>query len=105
MATTNAAGNIPAENVLFIGGHESFVSKMKKIYPGWTYLNPSERNCNKVKGDYTAIVIKFDHVSHNIIERALSFCKGTPIIYSRCTNLNRSLDEISTGFQKITLKA
>jgi len=90
---------IPSENVLFVGGQENFVSKMRKIYPNWTYLECGERNCKKVKGNYSLAIIKANHCSHNIIERALAHCGDIPVIYSNCTNVDRTIEEIKNSIQ------
>ena len=91
---------IPLKNVLFVGGQENFINKMKKLYPEWTYLDTDERNSGKIKGEYELAIIKANHCSHNIIERALSRCKDVPIIYSNATNVKRALEEIKSGLQK-----
>ena len=96
---------LPNERVLFIGGHENFISKFKKAYPGWVYLNPEERNCKKVRGDFLFVVAKTDHLSHNILERAYAFLdKNVPTIYTKSTNVNRAVLEIEEGYRKILLK-
>jgi len=90
---------IPSENVLFVGGQENFINKMKKLYPGWTFLESGERNCKKVNGEYDLAIIKANHCSHNIIERALAHVGNVPIIYSNCTNVDRTIDEIKLGIE------
>ena len=99
---------IPLKNVriLLIGGHEVFISKMKKIYPNWVYLSSEERNCKgKVSREYDLIVAKTDHMSHNIMEKALAHIdKNIPIIYSHATNINRTIAEIETGYKQLVTK-
>lgn len=99
---------IPLKNarILLIGGHEVFVSKMKKIYPNWVYLSSEERNCKgKISREYDLIVAKTDHMSHNIMEKALSHMnKNIPIIYSHATNINRTIEEIEAGYKQVVMK-
>ena len=99
---------IPLENarILLIGGHEIFVSKMKKIYPKWVYLSSEERNYKgKVSRDYDLIVAKTDHMRHNIMEKALAHVdKNVPIIYSHATNINRTIEEIEMGYKHLISK-
>lgn len=99
---------IPLENarILLIGGHEIFVSKMKKIYPNWVYLSSEERNCKgKVSRDYDLIVAKTDHMSHNIMEKALAHVdKNVPIVYSHATNISRTIEEIEIGYRQAIMK-
>ena len=93
---------LPADGVLFIGGHENFISKLKQAYPGWTYLNPEERNSLKVKGDFKLVVAKTDHLSHNILERAYAYVsRDIPTVYTKSTNINRALLEIKEGYAKV----
>lgn len=87
--------SILPQRVLFIGGHENFIKKVRQIYPSWTFLKPEEINSSKVKRDYALIVIQTNHVSHNIIERAKAFCKDAPVVYSNCTNVNRAINELT----------
>ena len=103
----DSANNIilPKDRVLFIGGHENFISKFKKEYPGWVYLTTEERNSNKVRGDFLFVVAKTDHLSHNILERAYAYLdKNVPTIYTKSTNVNRAVHEIQEGYKKILLK-
>jgi len=99
---------IPLKNarILLIGGHEIFIAKMKKIYPNWVYLSSEERNCKgKVSREYDLIVAKTDHMSHNIMEKALAHVdKNIPIIYSHATNINRTIEEIEAGYKQVTIK-
>ena len=88
------------QKVLFIGGHENFVKKVRQTYPGWTFLKPEEINSSKVKRDYALIVIQANHVSHNIIERAKAFCKDTPVVYANCTNINRVIGEAKEHYSR-----
>ena len=90
---------IPSEKVLFVGGQENFINKMRKLYPDWTYLGSEERNCKKVKGEYSLAIIKANHCSHNIIERALAHCGDVPVIYSNCTNVDRTVAEIKSSIK------
>lgn len=80
--------------ILFVGGQEQYIKKMKNVYPDWTYLSMSERNTSKVKGNFDAVVIKNDHVSHNIVEKVMKYCKDTPVVYCKYSNVDRSIDEI-----------
>lgn len=94
--------NLPDKNILFIGGHENEIAKLKLRHPEWTFLGPKERNSNKVKRDFDFVVAKVDHVSHNIIERALAFVPNdVPVIYSNATNINRVELEIASQIELI----
>jgi len=98
--TMEDANNSLPQKVLFVGGHENFVKKLKRMYPAWTFLKPEEINCAKVKRDYALIIIQTNHVSHNIIERAKAFCKDIPVVYSNYTNVNRMLWETKAYYTR-----
>ena len=94
--------SIPYNNVLFIGGHEREIAKLKLKYPEWTFLRPEERNSNKVKKNFDLVIAKSDHVSHNIIERALAFVPDdVPVIYSNATNISRIENEIANQINQL----
>jgi len=92
------------DNVLFVGGHVDFVKKVRKVYPTWTFLDSSEINSNKVKREYSLIIIQTNHVSHNIVERAKAFCKDIPVVYSNCTNVGRALGEAKERYSRYIKK-
>ena len=99
---TITADKLPDKNVLFIGGHENEIAKLKLRHPEWTFLGAKERNSNKVKRDFDFVVAKVDHVSHNIIERALAFIPDdVPVIYSNVTNIDRMEHEILTQIEHV----
>ncbi|MBR1852815.1 MAG: hypothetical protein IJ794_06700 [Lachnospiraceae bacterium] len=84
--------------VVIVGGHAIWVSKLKKIFPGWTYISPEVSgtlDTHVVQGaDY--VYFFTDVISHNTYLRYIKAVRGsgTPFSYIHGVNINSNISQI-----------
>ena len=94
---------------VFIGGHQSFISRILKLYPTWKSYSYGD----KAKMDpmvfrnADAVVIFAEHMSHSLLFECKKYMKTSDAVpvYSFTTNLDALTDKISQALEDETQKA
>ena len=91
-------------SVLFLGGVENFINKMKLIHPNWRYVSTHIRagmDVAKTAGSRISCVFFFyKHISHSISWSILeNLGPEIPVIYVDAQNLNRAELAMKKGWK------
>ena len=98
---------LPEENIIFAGGHQNLIKKLKFRYPEWLYINDHDPDALSFMQDTTdqtklkAVVFWAEHMSHvidNKVRKQLT--NKVPVIYVRATNLDKLEAQIKAGLQR-----
>ena len=92
---------LPDERILFLGGHENMLKKLRQKHPGWTYIG--DDSSTKITWDMTFDVcfIWYKHLSHKAFLTVQNRVDNrAPIIYLNSTNLECLEQEMMVGYQK-----
>ena len=99
MASTISKENkLPTKGVLFLGGHQNMIKKLKQYFPDWTYLTDDQlKRCSNI---HQSIVFYWtSHGSHKLMRYVFSkLQEDVNIIYVTATNLPRLISEMENTY-------
>lgn len=89
---------------VFIGGHQSFISRILKLYPTWKSYSYGD----KAKMDpmvfrnADAVVVFAEHMSHSLLFECKKYMKASDAVpvYSFTTNLDTLTEKLSQALEK-----
>lgn len=80
---------LPENRILFAGGHDILVNKLKQIHPDWSYLDDdSNFNSAYCRKDVDCVFIWDKHLSHIVFRNLKSVLGHVPFYYVKSTNLD-----------------
>lgn len=89
---------LPKSGVLFLGGHQNMVKKLRQIFPDWEYISDDLFKRGTL-GNITTIFFWTAHSSHSMME-FINARKGEDLSYTfvTATNINRLISEMAEKF-------
>lgn len=78
------------KHIIIIGGHANWVSKIKNVFPGWTYINPEVSGATNTSIVANADFLYFftDIISHTTYYRFLSTIRKQKISFGYLHGVN-----------------
>lgn len=90
---------LPKERVLFLGGHENMLKKLRQRYPGWTYIGDENFSQMSLNLSIDICFVWYKHLSHKVTEMVQRKTKGiVPVIYLNATNMDYLEKEMVIGY-------
>ena len=99
----NALTLLPEKGVLFLGGHENMVKKLRQEFPKWTYISSDKlRRCSSI--NHKIIFYWTNHSSHSIMEYVYSKKSDDAVVlYVTATNIPMLIAEMRTRYSGINI--
>lgn len=92
---------LPDTNVLFLGGHENMVNKLREIYPKWTFIS-SFNSSTSLPTTVKVIFIWAAHLSHLVWYRVDRFYPDRSLMrYVQATNISKLVEEMQYEYYKL----
>ena len=91
---------LPLKGVLFLGGHQNMIKKLRQQYPKWTYITDDQlRRCTSV--NQTVIFYWTGHSSHKMMRYVYSkLPDNANVIYVTATNLPLLIAQMQCTYQQ-----
>lgn len=85
---------LPQKGVLFLGGHQNMIKKLRQQFPKWTYITDDQlKRCSSI--NQTVIFYWTKHSSHKMMQYVYSrLPDNVSIIYVSATNLSLLIAEM-----------
>lgn len=90
---------LPESGVVFVGGHENLVNKLKLKYPKWSFISAEFKEIGPVRPDYILVYTK--HMSHKAWSRMKRAYPNVPRIYVYGTNTNILLSNAVKSYNQV----
>ena len=87
---------LPQEDVVVIGGHDSWQNKLKEKFPKWQFIKGSERAWDSKKINKKYVVVNTTHLGHPTYYKVCNNLKNQKLIYTGKVNIQQALQEIYT---------
>lgn len=96
---------LPDKGVVFLGGHPSVVTKLKKIYPKWKYINDVDLKRHRPDIRNDNIVFFWNRYgSHTIMQYAFKrLPKDAEILYVTSTSIPLLVKEMSDVYSSSSI--
>lgn len=94
---------LPKTGVVFLGGHQTLVSKLKKLHPKWTFINDTSKRLIPDLNSYKIAFVFNKHLSHKLFYRFNSTInENASIVYVTSTNIEKLEAEMSESYRILT---
>lgn len=91
---------LPETGILFLGGHETLVNKIKKLHPGWTFVCDGNKRTIYDMSGYKAAFVCAKYLSHKLYYRFTSkLTDDIPVLYVSATNIEKLETEMSESYR------
>lgn len=87
---------LPQEDVVVIGGHDSWQNKLKEKFPKWQFIKGSERAWDSKKINKKYVIVNTTHLGHPTYYKVCNNLKNQKLIYTGKVNIQQALQEIYT---------
>lgn len=85
--------DLPDDGVVFLGGHENMVKKLRERYPRWTFL--ADESTQTVPTNVDIVYVWSGHLSHPLWKRVIdAIGSREKLLYVQATNLDRLKEEM-----------
>lgn len=89
---------LPAEGVVFVGGHINMVKKLVQTHPGWKFIDGGDKNFPPFSG-CRCLFFWDKHLSHPTYHKAQAMrSSDTPVVYLKSTNPDQLEQEMRRGY-------
>lgn len=86
---------LPSSGVVFVGGHQHVISKLKDLYPGWVYIRGDARTFKLTNTSPEIIFYHPQGLDHTTLNKVSACITGDPpIFYVRSTNITALCNEM-----------
>lgn len=93
---------LPEKGVLFLGGHQNMVKKLKQRFPKWIYISEDKMRHYPNNTKHRIVFYWTNHTSHSITERICKkLSEDTVILYVTATNIPLLITEMQNNYQTV----
>lgn len=86
--------SLPQDDVIVIGGHDSWQSKLKDRFPLWQFISGGDKSWDVKKLNKKYIIVNTTHLGHPTYYKITNNLKGKKVIYASKVNIDQALQEI-----------
>lgn len=95
----NALTLLPEKGILFMGGHQNMVKKLRQQFPKWTYV-PDDKMRRYPNINHKIVFYWTKHSSHSMMERVYNKLPDDAVIlYVTATNIPMLIKEMQHRYQ------
>lgn len=81
--------DLPENGILFVGGHENMVKKLKALYPGWKYVAADQTFGSRSMGSTVFAFVWSNHLSHKTYNYYVNALPAdVPVFFLDATNID-----------------
>ena len=97
----NGINQLPQKGVLFLGGHQNMIKKLRQQFPKWTFVSDDQlKRCGSV--NHTLVFYWTGHSSHKMMQYVYSkLSENSNVLYVAATNLPRLIEEMRCSYQHL----
>lgn len=95
----NTLTTLPEKGILFLGGHQNMVKKLRQLFPKWTYV-PDDKLRRYPNINHKIVFYWTKHSSHSKMEHVYSKLPNDAVIlYVTATNISMLINEMQHRYQ------
>lgn len=89
---------LPVKGVLFLGGHQNMIKKLRQLFPKWKYVSDDQlKQCSYFS--QTIVFYWTKHSSHKLMQYVYSkLPENVSVIYVTATNLSLLIMEMQNTY-------
>ena len=92
---------LPEKRILFLGGHQNMVKKLRQQFPKWTYV-PDDKLRRYPNINHKIVFYWTKHSSHSKMEHVYNkLSDDAEILYVTATNIPLLIDEMQNKYRNL----